>query len=61
MTQNQYIKTIEQELSVLNRKIDFNILQGKSYGAIAQRHKSLLTTLRKLSKERTSSIFSFSF
>jgi hypothetical protein len=60
MTQHQYIKSLEQEISQLNRRIDQNILQGKSYGAIAQRHKSLLSTLRKLSKERTS-LFAFSF
>ncbi len=60
MTQQQYIKNIERELGTLNRTIDIKILEGKSYAQIARRHKELLTTLRKLSRERTS-MFSFSF
>lgn len=47
MTQTQYKKMIQRELSKLNQRIDMKILQGQSYREEMRRHKVLLAQMRE--------------
>ncbi len=49
MTTAQYQKTLQRELSQLNRKIDMLIIKGQSYALEARKHKILTRQLRALS------------
>lgn len=51
MTRTQYVKTIESEISRLNRRIDQKILRGESYFFDSIRHKFLLKQLKKHQNE----------
>ena len=49
MTTTQYQKTLQRELSQINRKIDMLIIKGQSYAYEAKKHKMLTRQLRALS------------
>jgi hypothetical protein len=42
---------INKELKKLNDRIDAKIIRGRSYEREAQRHKDLLSTLERISRE----------
>ncbi len=47
MSQHEYITSIRNEISRLNRIIDHKIMIGRSYKIEAKRHKALLKKLRQ--------------
>jgi len=47
MTQEQYIKILERELSKLNREIDLKIICGMNYSREATEHKIILRKMRQ--------------
>lgn len=47
MTQNEYNKRIQAELTTLNRQIDIKILKGLSYAYESRKHKMLLSKLKR--------------
>lgn len=47
MTRNQYVKSLESEISKLNRRIDQKIMRGENYFFESIRHKFLLKQLNK--------------
>lgn len=46
MTQQQYLKTIEQQLQRINDTIDAKIMKGIPYVVESKKHKALLQKLR---------------
>lgn len=46
MSQKQYFKIIEKEISRINRVIDLKILHGEDYRKEARDHKLLLKKIR---------------
>lgn len=47
MTRNQYLKSLQEEIVKLNRKIDRKIMYGQNYFFESLRHKFLLKQLKK--------------
>jgi len=50
MTQGDLITTIQEELQILNREIDYKIIKGFDYHTEAKRHKFLLRQLHNLTR-----------
>lgn len=48
MTTTQYQKSLQRELSQINRRIDMMIIKGESYLAESRKHKMLLRQLRAI-------------
>jgi hypothetical protein len=61
MSQQQYIRTLYDQIARLNLIIDRKIMIGKSYKLEARRHKALLMKVRKFKNpgffDRLSSVF----
>ena len=51
MSQSQYLKMLEREIQIINKKIDLKILQGESYMKEARNHKLLLQKVRYHSRK----------
>ena len=47
MSQQQYIKTLQNELRKLNEKIDRKIMLGRTYKLEAQQHRAILMKMRQ--------------
>ncbi len=59
MSKHQLARVIQKELIDLNNRIDRKIIQGRSYGEEAGKHKMLLRQLRQFRKSSKSSLFGF--
>jgi hypothetical protein len=51
MTTTQYQKSLQKELSQINRRIDMMILKGESYVQESQKHKILLRQMRAIQSQ----------
>jgi hypothetical protein len=51
MSQKEYLKIIERELSRINKIIDSKILRGEEYKKEAQNHKLLLKKIRFIQRK----------
>ncbi len=47
MSRQQYLKLLEREIHLLNKKIDEKILRGETYYKEARDHKLLLRKIRQ--------------
>ena len=47
MSQQQYIKTLQNELRKLNEKIDRKIMLGRTYKLEARQHRAILMKMRQ--------------
>ncbi len=52
MSQSQYLKMLEKELSRVNRIIDAKIMKGESYVKEARDHKLILRKVRYITSSR---------
>lgn len=52
------LRSVQNEINSINKKIDEKIIRGLSYSTEARRHKTLLKQFSELSKEASSGIFS---
>lgn len=51
MSQIQYLKMLEREIQIVNKKIDWKIIQGRDYLKEAKEHKLLLQKVRYHSRK----------
>jgi hypothetical protein len=51
MSQQQYLKNIQKEISRINRLIDAKILRGEEYKKEAHEHKLLLKKIRFIERQ----------
>ncbi len=47
MTRQQYLKMLEKEIQLINKRIDYKILQGEQYAREARDHRLLLRKVRQ--------------
>ena len=51
MSQKQYLKILEKEISKINKKIDMKIMKGEQYWKEARDHKLMLRKIRFLERQ----------
>ncbi len=61
MSKYQVLRTIKNEIKVLNHEIDLRIIKGMSYKEQSRRHKYLMTQLDQLTHAQRSWLGRFSF
>lgn len=61
MTKNKVFANLQKELAFVNRRIDENIIKGRSYEEEARRHRVLKSQLDRMRRSLSFSFLPFSF
>jgi hypothetical protein len=57
MSKHQYITSLEQQINLLNARIDAKIMSGQQYVLESRKHRLLLQKIREQKREQRSGFF----